>query len=75
MYELDFLKGDYVRLTQLRNRLWRAARVIIDTSLHTERMTIEKAVDFLAEKVRFERYAAELEVGSTLVCPPTSSVI
>lgn len=26
-------------------------------------MTLEQAVDFLVDKVRFERYAAELEVG------------
>ena len=63
MFELGFLKGDDVRLTQLRNRLWRAARVILDVSLHNGRMSVEEAVDFLAEKVRFERYAAELEVG------------
>ena len=63
MFETGFLTGDDVRLTQLRNRLWRAARVILDVSLHTGRMTFEEAVDFLAESVRFERYAAELEVG------------
>ena len=63
MYELGFLQGDAVRLTQLRNRLWRAARVILDVSLHTGGMKFEEAVDFLVEKVRFERYAAELEVG------------
>lgn len=63
MYEAGFLAGDDVRLTQLRNRLWRAARVILDVSLHTGRMTFEEAVDFLADRVRFERYAAELEVG------------
>jgi uncharacterized protein (DUF885 family) len=63
MFELGFLKGDDVRLTQLRNRLWRAARVILDSSLHTGKMSFEEAVDFLVEKVRFEPYAAELEVG------------
>jgi uncharacterized protein (DUF885 family) len=63
MFELGFLQGDDVRLTQLRNRLWRAARVILDVSLHTGRMTFDEAVAFLVEKVRFEPYAAELEVG------------
>lgn len=63
MFEQGFLQGDDVRLTQLRNRLWRAARVILDVSLHTGQMSFEEAVDFLVEKVRFERYAAELEVG------------
>ena len=63
MYEQGFLRGDDVRLTQLRNRLWRSARVILDASLHTGKMTFDEAVDFLVERVRFERYAAELEVG------------
>lgn len=62
MLDLGFLTGDDVHLTMLRNRLWRAARVILDVSLHTGRMTIDEAVDFLVERVRFERYAAELEV-------------
>ena len=63
MYEQGFLKGDDVRLTQLRNRLWRAARVILDVSLHTGRMSFDEAVTFLADKVRFDRYAAGLDVG------------
>ncbi len=63
MYEQGFLKGDDVRLTQLRNRLWRAARVIIDVGLHTGSMTFDEGVALLVDKVRFERYAAELEVG------------
>jgi len=63
MYEQGFLRGDKVRLTQLRNRLWRAARVVLDSGLHTDRISFEEAVQFLVEKVRFEPYAAELEVG------------
>ena len=63
MYEQGFLKGDDVRLTQLRNRLWRAARVIIDVGLHTGTMTVDEGVNLLVDRVRFERYAAELEVG------------
>jgi uncharacterized protein (DUF885 family) len=62
MFEEGFLQGDDVRLTQLRNRLWRAARVILDVSLHTGRMTFDEAVTFLADKVRFDRYAAALDV-------------
>ncbi|MFK7958469.1 MAG: DUF885 domain-containing protein [Lysobacterales bacterium] len=69
MFEVGFLKGDDVRLTQLRNRLWRAARVILDVSLHTGRMSFDEAVDFLVERVRFERYAAELEVGMYIERP------
>src|SRR5690606_14697325 len=67
--ELGFLQGDEVRLTQLRNRLWRATRVILDVQLHTGRMDFDSAVDFLVEKVRFDRYSAELEVGGYLRRP------
>ncbi len=63
MFEQGFLQGDDVRLTQLRNRLWRAARVILDVSLHTRGMSFDEAVAFLVDRVRFEPYAAELEVG------------
>jgi len=63
MWEQGFLKGDDVRLTQLRNRLWRAARVIIDVGIHTGSMTFEQGVQLLVDGVRFERSAAELEVG------------
>jgi uncharacterized protein (DUF885 family) len=69
MFEQGFLKGDDVRLTQLRNRLWRAARVILDVSLHTGRMSFDDAVTFLSEKVRFDRYAASLDVGMYIERP------
>lgn len=69
MYEQGFLQGDDVRLTQLRNRLWRAARVIMDASLHTGKMTYDEAVTFLADKVRFDRYAASLDVDMYTVRP------
>ena len=69
MYQQGFLQGDDVRLTQLRNRLWRAARVIMDASLHTGKMTYDEAVTFLADKVRFDRYAAGLDVDMYTVRP------
>jgi uncharacterized protein (DUF885 family) len=69
MFEQGFLQGDDVRLTQLRNRLWRAARVILDVSLHTGRMSFDEAVTFLADKVRFDRYAAALDVGMYIERP------
>jgi uncharacterized protein (DUF885 family) len=69
MYEQGFLQGDDVRLTQLRNRLWRAARVIMDVSLHTGKMSYDEAVTFLADRVRFDRYAAALDVDMYTVRP------
>lgn len=63
MFQQGFLQGDAVRLTQLRNRLWRAARVILDASLHSGIMSFDEAVQFLVDKVRFDPTAAALEVG------------
>jgi uncharacterized protein (DUF885 family) len=50
-------------------RLWRTARVIIDPSLHTGRMTYEDAVDFFIEEVGLERSAAEAEVNRYTTWP------
>jgi hypothetical protein len=49
-------------LVQKRDKLWRAARVIIDASLHTGRMTYDEAVAFLVDNVKMERVNAEAEV-------------
>jgi uncharacterized protein (DUF885 family) len=49
-------------LVQKRDKLWRAARVIIDASLHTGKMTYDEAVAFLVDNVKMERVNAEAEV-------------
>lgn len=41
------------RLTQLRLRLWRAARVILDVKLNTGRLSFEQCKDFLISEVMF----------------------
>lgn len=57
------------RLGQLQMRLWRAARVIIDPSLHTGRMSYEDAVRFFVDEVGLERSAAEAEVNRFTTWP------
>jgi len=42
--------------------LWRACRVVVDVGLHTRGMGFDEAVDFLADRVHFERTNAEAEV-------------
>jgi uncharacterized protein (DUF885 family) len=56
-------------LAWLQMRLWRTARVIIDPSIHTGRMTNEQAVQFLVEEVGLERSAAEAEVNRYTTWP------
>ncbi|MDQ3698112.1 MAG: DUF885 domain-containing protein [Gemmatimonadota bacterium] len=62
MYRAGFYPNALARLTQLRMRLWRAARVIIDPSLHTGRMTFDEAVAFFVDTVGLEKADATAEV-------------
>ncbi len=63
--ELMYEKGFYdqrTRLLQLKDQLWRACRVVIDASLHTNRMSFNKAVDMLVNVAKLERTNAIAEV-------------
>jgi len=61
-HETGYFTDPRMRLMQLNWRLQRAARVILDASLHAGRMTFEEAVDFLMKGVRMERTHAERSV-------------
>lgn len=64
MYETGFFrKPQLTRLTQLRLRLWRAARVLLDIQLHTGEKTYEEAQKFLVDQVGFDPAAAPGEVN------------
>ncbi|MFZ1946070.1 MAG: DUF885 domain-containing protein [bacterium] len=54
MEELGYIAEPAQRLGRLSDQLWRAARIIIDSSLHTRGMTVQEAVDFLVEKCSLE---------------------
>ena len=64
MYETGFFRDEELtRLTQLRLRLWRAARIILDVNLHTGQMTYDEARQFLVDKVGFEETSTAGEVN------------
>ncbi|MFZ0215120.1 MAG: DUF885 domain-containing protein [Candidatus Dormiibacterota bacterium] len=50
------------QLFRARNRLWRAARLVIDTGLHAGSMTFDEAVTILTEKVGLGIRMAQGEV-------------
>ncbi|MGH7663681.1 MAG: DUF885 domain-containing protein [Gemmatimonadaceae bacterium] len=62
MYRNGFYPSPLARLTQLRMRLWRAGRVIIDPSIHTGRWSFDEAVAFFVDSVGLERADAVAEV-------------
>lgn len=69
MYEAGFYHDPRVRLMQLKDQLWRAARVVIDVQLHTAGMTPEEAVRFLVEEAKLEEPNAQAEVRRYTLTP------
>lgn len=51
-----------LRLYQLKDQLWRAARVVLDMRLHTGELGVDGAVDYLVDVADLERPNAEAEV-------------
>jgi uncharacterized protein (DUF885 family) len=62
MEQLGYIAEPIQRLGRLKDQLWRAARIILDVSLHTKGMSVEEAVDFLVEKCQLEPSNALAEV-------------
>ncbi|MBI3961855.1 MAG: DUF885 domain-containing protein [Deinococcus sp.] len=77
MYEEGFYTDPRQRLMQLKDLLWRACRVIIDTGLHTRGLSFEAAVDMLMNMAHLERPNALAEVRRYCQTPtqPMSYVI
>jgi len=69
MESLGYLDKPLQRLGRLSDQLWRAARITLDVSLHTGKMTVEEAVDFLVDKVGLEPTNALAEVRRYTLSP------
>ena len=63
MWETGFLNTPELRLMQLKNVLWRAVRVLVDTGLHTRGLSYEEGLQLMMEKVRMEGHMAQGEVS------------
>lgn len=50
-------------LYALRNRLWRSLRLVIDTGLHTGKLTYPEAVELLMSRTGMDRHMASGEVS------------
>jgi len=69
MNETGFFVTDAIRFRQLQLRLWRIARVIYDTGLHSELMTYDEAIRLMTDEVGFLYWAAQLEVDAATASP------
>jgi uncharacterized protein (DUF885 family) len=63
MRERGFFSEPIEELYHLEATIFRAARIVIDTSLHMGEMTVEGAVDFLRRKLAMPEPTARAEVG------------
>jgi len=62
MEKLGWISKPIQRLGRLHDQLWRAARIILEASLHTKGMTVDEAINFMVEKVQLEPENAKAEV-------------
>lgn len=63
MQEQGFLDRKEHRFIMLRDRLWRALRVIIDVSIHTRGMSLAEAAQLMVDKLGFDQQQAEGELA------------
>jgi uncharacterized protein (DUF885 family) len=62
MEQLGFINQPIQRLARLKDQRWRAARIILDVSLHTGQITVDEAIRFLVERAGLEPDDAKAEV-------------
>jgi uncharacterized protein (DUF885 family) len=58
MQEQGFLKSKEHRFVMLKDRLWRALRIIIDVKTQTGRMTYDEAAELMVRELHFPREQA-----------------
>jgi uncharacterized protein (DUF885 family) len=77
MWEVGYFTDPRSKLLQLKDAVWRAARVVVDTKLQRGEMSFDEAVDFMVENARLERVNAEAEVKRYAATPvqPSSYMI
>ncbi|MGQ9699697.1 MAG: DUF885 domain-containing protein [Candidatus Bipolaricaulaceae bacterium] len=69
MESLGYLDQPIQKLARLQDQLWRAARIVLDVSLHMKGMSVEEGVDFLVREAGLERANALAEVRRYTLTP------
>lgn len=73
MREQGFFEDPLHELQHLSATIFRAARIIVDTSLHMGEMTVEEAIRFMVEKAGLPEPTARAEVGRYCAWPTQAS--
>lgn len=69
--EQGFLNKDEHRFIMLRDRCWRALRIIIDVRLQTGELSMDEAVDLMVKELGFGREQAQAEINWYSCSPST----
>jgi uncharacterized protein (DUF885 family) len=69
MTEQGFLDKQEHRFIMLRDRLWRALRVIIDVRIHTQGLSISDAAQLMVDKLGFDQQQADAELAWYTTAP------
>ncbi len=69
MREQGFFDDPRIELLQLDMRLFRAARIVVDTSLHAGDMTVEEATEFMQDRAGLSEPVAQAEVARYCAWP------
>jgi len=77
MKDAGFCPDPMTRLGQLKETLWRSARIVVDTSIQRGTMTLDEGIDFMVREVKLERVNATAEVKRYATAPtqPSSYMI
>jgi uncharacterized protein (DUF885 family) len=73
MRERGFFENPIHELHHLNASLFRAARIIVDTSLHLGEMSFDEAVDFMHDRAAMPEPVARVEVGRYCWWPTQAS--
>ena len=71
--QMGYIAQPIQRLGRLHDQLWRAARIILDTSLHTRGMTVDEAVEFMEMRSNWSRPMPWPKDAATPKHPPSPS--
>lgn len=68
-YEHGFYSSTFSKLGHLRDEMWRAVRLVVDTGLHYKRWTREQAIDYMIAKTGNNYNSVVVEIDRYLVMP------
>jgi uncharacterized protein (DUF885 family) len=67
--EMGFYRDPYFKFGQLSYELWRTMRLVVDTGIHSEGWTRQRAIDYFRENTAQEERAIEAEVDRYISTP------